>query len=162
LINRHRENNLYVEEGIRSQWIERAAAVGKIVGVDIMWPVVASKAFVHKAWRCTFRNFEQSKALKEEQEAVTRIIRMAAHKSDYFNKDQRTELMDRADNCGLKVTFAMWPKLTLVQSKNLQKAFWKLDVHLRNNLPQLTPEMQACWKPLPSPDSIDDHVVDLT
>jgi hypothetical protein len=152
LINRHRENNLYVEEGIRSQWIERAAAVGKIVDVDIMWPVVASKEFVHKAWRCTVRNSEQSKALKEEQEAVTRIIRMAAHKSDYFNKDQRTELMDRADNCGLKVTFAMWPKLTLVQSKNLQKAFWKLDVHLRNNLPQMSPEMQAAWTPLPSPD----------
>jgi len=162
LIHKYRENHIHIEEDMRLLLIERAAAVGKIVGVDIMWPVVASKAFVYDAWRCASRNQAQTKALELEQEAVTRIIRWAAYKSEYFNKDDRDTLMDRADKCGLMVTSTMWPKLTLVLSTKMKKAYYKLDVNVRNTLPKLSVEMEACWKPLPSPNSIDDDVIDLT
>ena len=105
-IDQDRKHNNWVSEAVRASRVAEAAAVGvtvrtevgaegdKEVDTEIMWPVVASKSFVHEAWRSTSRTPAQEKALEDKQLAVTHLIRTKAFNCVYQTKDQRETMLD--------------------------------------------------------------------
>ena len=150
-IGRHVEENLWISQHMRAAIIERAAAAGMVVGKDIMWPEVAEKSFVHSVWKSTERTEAQAKALHDEQQAVTRLVRWAQFRADYYTPDQRKHVLSRAENCGLSICESMWPKLTKATWKVAKMEFYRIDCSARKTLPVLSDELAAKWKPLPPP-----------
>jgi len=146
-IGRHVEEHLWISQHMRAAVIERAAAAGMVVGKDIMWPEVAEKSFVHSAWKSTERSEAQANALHDEQQAVTRLVRWAQFRGDYYSPDRRKDMIKRAENCGLSICGSMWPKLTLATAKAAAKEFYRLDCSARKTLPVLCDELAAMWKP---------------
>ena len=67
----------------------------------LLWPVVATRDFVHTAWRSVARTPEQVKALGDKQYAVQGLIRTKMFWCEYQTKDERDELIQLAANCGL-------------------------------------------------------------
>ena len=159
-IAKYRSTHEYVDEPCRASMIARAADVGLVVGVDIIWPVVQLKSFVHDAWLCPSRDLAQTRALEAEQRAVTRLIRNAVFKCDYYSKDDRARMIWRASQCGLVVDSNMWPFLSQVNATKMQKIHYRIEPKDRKDLPELSEELAAKWKPRPAPRKLPLQQVD--
>ena len=156
-INHHRYTHNHVSEQYRASMIARAAAVGVIVAVDIMWPVVELKSFVHDAWRSTSRNLAQATALEDEQRAVTSLIRTVVFRCEYYSEDARQAMISRAADCGIIVDTDMWPKLSQVNARKMLKTLY---LKYKKDLPVLSDELAAKWKPRPAPGRLPLQKVD--
>jgi len=147
MIERFNDKHQHVEQSLRDSLTKRVADTGLVVGVDIMWPVVASKSFVNQAWKATLRTDAQEKALRDEQDAVKRLVRWADFRGEYFTRDFREDMIRRGENCGLMIDTSMWPFLSAANAKKKEIAYMKLDVSSKKDLPVLSAELAAKWLP---------------
>ena len=147
MITRCDDQHQYVDQTLRDTLTKRAAESGLVVGVDLMWPVVALKSFVNEAWKATWRTDAQEKALRDEQDAVKRLVRRADFRGEYFSRDLREDMVRRGENCGLRIDNSMWPFLSLATAKKKEIAYMKLDVSLKKDLPVLSAELTQKWLP---------------
>jgi len=125
-------------------------------GVDVdaddeLWPEVATRDFVHSAWRSAARSPAQATALADEQRAVQGLIRTKMFRCENHTKEQRAVLFERAANCGLLVDSNMWLNLSQAKAKQMQRAFYALPVKDRQQLPPLSDALSVRWRPLPAP-----------